>query len=73
MFTHKDAPQAAVDRLNAALRAALNDPDMRKKLEDIGAEVPTAEQQTSAGLRAFIAAEIARWTPIIQAAGVRLE
>lgn len=73
MFTHKDAPPAAVEKLNGALRAALNDPVMKAKLDEIGAEIPTAEQQTSAGLRAFIAAEIARWTPIIQAAGVKLE
>ncbi len=73
MFTHKDAPPAAVEKLNGALRAALNDPVMKAKLDEIGAEIPTAEQQTPNGLRAFIASEIARWTPIIQAAGVKLE
>ncbi len=73
MFTHKDAPPAAVEKLNGALRAALNDPAMKAKLDEIGAEIPTAEQQTPNGLRAFIASEIARWTPIIQAAGVKLE
>ncbi len=73
MFTHKDAPPAAVERLNAALRAALSDPAMKQRLDDIGAEIPAMELQTPAGLRAFIGSEIARWTPIIQAAGVRLE
>ncbi len=73
MFTHKDAPPAAVAALNKALGAALNDPVMKAKLEEIGAEVPTAELQTSAGLRAFVGSEIIRWTPIIQAAGVTLQ
>ncbi len=73
MFTHKDAPPAAVAALNKALGTALNDPVMKAKLEEIGAEVPTAELQTSAGLRAFIGSEIIRWTPIIQAAGVTLQ
>lgn len=73
MFTHKDAPPAAVATLNRALGAALNDPVMKAKLEEIGAEVPTAELQTSAGLRAFVGSEIIRWTPIIQAAGVTLQ
>lgn len=72
MFTHKDAPPVAVETLNKALRAALNDPVMKAKLEEIGAEIPAAEQQTSAGLRAFIGSEITRWTPIIQSAGVTL-
>jgi tripartite-type tricarboxylate transporter receptor subunit TctC len=73
MFTHKDAPPAAIAALNRALTAALADPVMKQKLDDIGAEIPSAELQSPAGLRAFIASEIARWTPIIQAAGVRLE
>ncbi len=73
MFTHKDAPPAAQETLNKALRAALNDPVMKAKLDEIGAEVPAAELQTPAGLRAFIASEIERWTPIIRAAGVKVE
>ncbi len=73
MFTHKDAPPAAVAALNKALGAALNDPAMKARLEEIGAEVPTPELQTSAGLRAFVASEIARWTPIIRTAGVTLQ
>ena len=73
MFAHKDTPPAALEALNKALRAALNDPVMKAKLDEIGAEVPTAAQQTPAGLRAFIASEIERWTPIIKAAGVKME
>jgi tripartite-type tricarboxylate transporter receptor subunit TctC len=73
MFTHKDAPAAATEKLNGALRAALADPAMRARLEEIGAEVPAAELQTPAGLRAFIGSEISRWTPIIQAAGVTIQ
>jgi tripartite-type tricarboxylate transporter receptor subunit TctC len=73
MFAHRDTPPAALEKLNGALRAALNDPAMKGKLEEIGAEVPTAQQQTPAGLRAFIGSEIERWTPIIRAAGVKLE
>jgi tripartite-type tricarboxylate transporter receptor subunit TctC len=73
MFTHKDAPPAAQEAIGKALRAALNDPVMKTKMDDIGAEIPSAELQTSAGLKAFIGAEISRWTPIIQAAGVKLQ
>jgi tripartite-type tricarboxylate transporter receptor subunit TctC len=73
MFTHKDAPPTAQEAIGRALRAALGDPALKAKLDEIGAEVPAAELQTAAGLRAFIGSEINRWTPIIQAAGVKLE
>jgi tripartite-type tricarboxylate transporter receptor subunit TctC len=73
MFTHKESPSAAVETLNKALRAALSDATLKAKLEEIGAEIPAVDLQTSAGLRAFIGSEINRWTPIIQAAGVTLQ
>jgi tripartite-type tricarboxylate transporter receptor subunit TctC len=73
MFAHKDTPAPALEKLNGALRAALADSAMKTKLEEIGAEVPSAELQTPAGLSAFIGSEIARWTPIIKAAGVTIQ
>jgi tripartite-type tricarboxylate transporter receptor subunit TctC len=73
MFTHREAPLAAVETLNKALRAALNDATMKARLEEIGAEIPAADLQTSAGLRTFIGSEINRWTPIIKAAGVTIQ
>jgi tripartite-type tricarboxylate transporter receptor subunit TctC len=73
MFAPKDTPANAVETLNKALQAALADAGVRAKLEELGAEVPSAELQTPAGLKAFIASEIARWSPIIKAAGVTQE
>jgi tripartite-type tricarboxylate transporter receptor subunit TctC len=73
MFTHKDAPPAAAEALNKALRAALADAALKAKLDDIGAEIPSAELQMPAGLKAFIGSEIERWTPIIKAAGVTVQ
>jgi tripartite-type tricarboxylate transporter receptor subunit TctC len=73
MFAHKDTPAPALESLNKALRAALSDPVMKQKLDDIGAAVPSTELQTSAGLKKFIGDEIERWTPIIKAAGVTIQ
>jgi tripartite-type tricarboxylate transporter receptor subunit TctC len=73
MFAPKDTPQAALDTLNKALRAALADPVMKAKMDEIGADIPASELQTPAGLRAFIGSEINRWTPIIKAAGVTIQ
>jgi tripartite-type tricarboxylate transporter receptor subunit TctC len=73
MFAPKDTPAPVVDALNKALRAALNDQVMKQKLDDIGAAVPSAELQTSDGLKKFIGSEIERWSPIIKAAGVTIQ
>jgi hypothetical protein len=39
-------------------------------MKDLGAEIMPAERQTSAGAKALLAAETAKWGPIIQAAKV---
>jgi tripartite-type tricarboxylate transporter receptor subunit TctC len=69
MYLPKNTPKAVVDRLNGAMRAALQEPDVRKKLADLGAEIVTPDKQTPEGLRVWLKAEIDKWTPIIRAAG----
>jgi tripartite-type tricarboxylate transporter receptor subunit TctC len=70
MFAPRGTPRPIVDRLSEALRAALDEPRVRDRLAEIGAIEPRAENRTPDGLKAFVAAEIAKWTPIIKAAGV---
>ncbi|MCZ0735706.1 tripartite tricarboxylate transporter substrate-binding protein [Phreatobacter sp. AB_2022a] len=70
MLAPKGTPEAVVTRLNEALRAALADPNVKSRLAELGADLPTDVQATPAGLRAFLESEIARWTPVIKAAGV---
>jgi tripartite-type tricarboxylate transporter receptor subunit TctC len=69
MFAPKGTPKATVDRLAAAAEKAIADPVTRKRLEDIGAVIPPKERRGSDGLRAFVAAEVAKWTPVIKQAG----
>jgi tripartite-type tricarboxylate transporter receptor subunit TctC len=69
MYLPKNTPKAVVDRLNGAMQAALKEPDVRKKLADLGAEIVTPDKQTPEGLRVWLKAEIDKWTPIIRAAG----
>jgi tripartite-type tricarboxylate transporter receptor subunit TctC len=57
---------AVVSRLHAALTAALENPELRKRLINDGAE-PTVSAPD--GFRAFIKSEIKRWAPIIRASG----
>jgi tripartite-type tricarboxylate transporter receptor subunit TctC len=70
MFLPKNTPEAIVTKLNAALVDALNDPNTRNRLVELGAEIPASDLQTPAGLAKFIKDEIERWTPVIRKAGV---
>jgi tripartite-type tricarboxylate transporter receptor subunit TctC len=70
MFAPKGTPQPVVARLNAAARAALRDESVRKRLLDLGNELPTAANQTPEALGAFVVSEIDKWVPVIKAAGV---
>lgn len=70
IFAPKDTPKEIVDRLNAAGRAALADEAVRKRLLELGCEIPDAAGQTSAALGAHVRAEVDKWTLVIKAAGV---
>jgi tripartite-type tricarboxylate transporter receptor subunit TctC len=72
MFAPKGTPKEIVDKLAAAASKALDDPATRKRLEDIGAIVPPVADRGPQALRAFIDAEIKKWTPVIKAAGATL-
>lgn len=66
-------PADVVARLTAAAQDALADPAVQKRLTDLGQEIPPREAQTPEGLRRHQTAEIAKWWPIIKAAGVKAE
>ena len=58
----KGTPKPIVDKLNAAMVAALKDPDVVRRLQDIGCE---PDPMTPAAFKAHISAEVARWRDII--------
>jgi tripartite-type tricarboxylate transporter receptor subunit TctC len=66
-------PKEAIDKLDAAAVAALADPATRGRLALIGQEIVPREQQTPEALGAHHKDEIAKWWPIIKAAGVKAE
>jgi tripartite-type tricarboxylate transporter receptor subunit TctC len=64
-------PQPVIDMLDQASRKVMADPDMVKFLEDIAA-VPTTDTSPERTAK-FIRDEIAKWAPVIRAAGVQIE
>ncbi|HVE52039.1 MAG TPA: tripartite tricarboxylate transporter substrate-binding protein, partial [Ramlibacter sp.] len=70
MYAPKGTPKAIVDKLSAALQAAVADPGFRAKMAELGAEAVPAARATPASLHKHVAAEIGKWSPVIKAAGV---
>ncbi|MET0542604.1 MAG: tripartite tricarboxylate transporter substrate-binding protein [Variovorax sp.] len=70
LYAPKGTPAAVTKKLNDALKVALKDPDFIKKEEALGAVVATDGRVEPAGHKQFVVAEIAKWSPIIKAAGV---
>ena len=71
LWTRKGVPQDVVDRLDDAVKTALADPMVKDRLIQIGQVIFPADQQNPAALAAYQKAEIAKWWPIIKAAGIR--
>ncbi len=63
-------PGLVADRLNAALVAALNTPEMIERLRDVGAE---PNRLSRADYTAMVAADIARWRDVVRAANIRVD
>jgi tripartite-type tricarboxylate transporter receptor subunit TctC len=63
-------PAHVVQQLNADINAALRQPDLRLRLESLGAEIAGGTPQDFA---AYIAREIPKWTAVVKASGARAE
>ena len=69
MYAPKGTPAAIVTAMNAALKTALKDPEFIKRQEAVGAVVITDARVNGAEHKKFVEAEIAKWGPVIKAAG----
>jgi tripartite-type tricarboxylate transporter receptor subunit TctC len=70
LYAPRATPPEVQERLAAALRAALREERLRQRFADLVTEPASEERATPAYHRRFLAEEVARWRPIIQAANV---
>lgn len=70
MWAPKGTPKPALDKLVAALQAALKDPNVITKFAELGTEPVPMNRATPAALGSHLKAEIDKWGPIIKKAGV---
>jgi tripartite-type tricarboxylate transporter receptor subunit TctC len=69
LYAPKGTPKAVLDKVNAALKEALKDPDFIKREEALGAVIVTDDRVNPDAHKKFVAAEIDKWGPVIKAAG----
>nr|WP_314072773.1 tripartite tricarboxylate transporter substrate binding protein [uncultured Roseococcus sp.] len=71
MLVPSGTPTPIVNAINAATNRALEVEPLRRRLEEMTVEV--VRGSTPADAAAFLAAEIAKWEPVIAAAGIRID
>jgi tripartite-type tricarboxylate transporter receptor subunit TctC len=73
LFAPKGTPKEIVEKLNTAVRAALKEEGTRKRLLELGAEIPADADLTPAALGEHVRKEIDKWVPVIKKAGVTVQ
>jgi tripartite-type tricarboxylate transporter receptor subunit TctC len=73
LWVPKNTPKDIVAKLNAAAVDALNDPAVRKQLENLGLQMPPKDRMSPEALGNWQKAEIAKWWPMLKAANVKVE
>jgi tripartite-type tricarboxylate transporter receptor subunit TctC len=73
LYAPRGTPPDVVRAIGVAAVAAMNDPQVRQKLDSQAFVTPAADQQTAQALAELQRAEIAKWSPVIKAAGIKAE
>jgi tripartite-type tricarboxylate transporter receptor subunit TctC len=73
LWVPKGTPREIVAKLNAAAVDALNDPAVRKQLENLGLQMPPRDQLAPEALGAWQKAEMEKWWPMLKAANVKMD
>ena len=71
LWAPKDTPEIIIGALNKAVVEALADETVHARLNELGREAVARDQQTPDALAALQRTEIAKWWPIIAAAGIK--
>jgi tripartite-type tricarboxylate transporter receptor subunit TctC len=69
IYVPKGTPAPVIDKLQAAVRAALKDPTFQQRMSELGADIVPDAKLTTEGLRTWLQAETDRYGPMIRSAG----
>jgi tripartite-type tricarboxylate transporter receptor subunit TctC len=70
VYAPKGLPQPVLEKLNAALKKALNTPDVQKRLSDSNIDIVPMDKVSSKGLKNHLETEINVWGPVIRKANI---
>ena len=70
VYAPKGTPQPILDKINAALKKALNSPDVKKRLEDSNIDIVSMDKVSAKGLKSHLETEINVWGPVIRKANI---
>jgi tripartite-type tricarboxylate transporter receptor subunit TctC len=73
LFAPKETPRPILDKLTDALDRALDDENTRKRLLELGGDIPDKDMRGRQALAKLVKNDIARWAPIIKAANVKAD
>lgn len=69
VYAPKGTPPAVLARLNAAIRAALKDPELIQREEALGVRIVTDARLEPAEHKKYVEGEMIRWARIIKDSG----
>ena len=72
LFAPKGTPKPIMDKLEAALSKALDDEAVRKRLLDLGSDIPDGPRRGGAALGALVKSEVDKWGKVIKEAGAEV-
>ncbi len=70
VYAPKGVPQPILDKINAALKKALNTPDVQKRLNDSNIDIVSMDKVSAKGLKNHLETEINVWGPVIRKANI---
>ena len=71
LFAPRGTPQSIIERLSDALDNALDDDSTRKRLLELGGDIPDRGERGPKALARMVKSDTARWAPIIKAAQMK--
>ena len=70
IFAPAKTPKEIVDKINAEVRKAVQDPELQKRFADIGGEIRTYSPDD---LRDFVKSELEKWAKVVKESGAKID
>ena len=71
LWAPKGTPRAVIDKLNAVAVEAMADPAFKRRMIQLALEMPPSDELTPEALAALQKSDIAKWWPVLKAAGIK--